>query len=154
MPPPFIKDTPPPEDRVFIQPTGARSLQSMSVKELMSSGRPPAELVAEANRRFNSGDEGQIEGALNVLRWAATTLHSPAAFATMARIFDPNWVNRPQGLQPDPSLAAQDYRAAFMEGETSVSRDREALRKYLEDRARGNGAEAASAAAILDRFWR
>ncbi|TDH62157.1 serine/threonine protein kinase [Dankookia rubra] len=136
----------------FIPPK--RLIQSLSAKELTESGRPAAELVAEATRRLRSEDRSQVDGALMVLRYAAQTLRSEAASATMARLFDPNQPNRPVGLQPDVSLAAQNYRAAFMAGDKTVGQDREALRAYLERRAQGSNAEAATAAAVLDRFWR
>jgi hypothetical protein len=126
----------------------------MSVEELIGSGRPAAELIAEADRRFNTGDEAQINGAMMVLQYAAKTLHSPAAFVAMARIYDPNQASRPVGLQPDLSQAAQNYRAAVMEGDASAVQERDALRAYLEQRARGSGTEAARASAILERFWR
>jgi serine/threonine protein kinase len=152
---PFIRnETTPGDSSTFIATPGMKSLQTMSAKELIDSGRPAADLVAEAKRRFNSGDEAQIDSAMTVLRWAARTLHNTAATAVMARLFDPNQPNRPPGLQPDVSQAAQNYRAAYMEGDTSIAQDREALRSYLEQRAHGNGAEAANASAVLDRFWR
>ena len=147
------KETPQ-QQSMLMPPPGVPSLESMSVEQLIASGRPPTDLVAEAERRFDSGDETQIESAITVLRYVARTFHNAAAFAAMGRIYDPNQPKRPQGLQPDLWQAAQNYRAAFMEGDASVAKDRDALRDYLQQRAGGSGTEAANAAAILDRFWR
>jgi serine/threonine protein kinase len=160
-PPPndfFVHPSKPDDPSTMIPPTipstGGKPLQAMTVEELISSGRPAADLIAEAERRFRTGNESAISAAIMTLSYTAKTLHSAAAFAAIARIYDPNRSDRPAGLQADASQAAQNYRAAVMEGDTSVVQDREALRAYLKQRALGSGPEAARAAAILDRFWR
>ena len=56
-------------------------------------------------------------------------------------------------MQADMFQSAQNYRLAFMEGDTSVQQDRNALHDYLARRARGSDVAAASATDALARFW-
>ncbi len=138
---------------VFMPNPGAKPLAILSVAEVIARGLAPPELVAEAQRRFATGQEQQVNEAIDLLDYAAKTLHYPAASGAMARIYDPYQPKRPPGLQPDLGLAARYYSAADKGGDSSAAPERERFHQYLEGLARGSGTDASTAAFLLKRYW-
>jgi serine/threonine protein kinase len=128
-------------------------LAMLNAAEVIARGLAPSDLVAEAQRRFATGQGQQVNEAIDLLEYAAKAFHYPPASGALARIYDPDQASRPQGLQPDLGLAARYYSAADKGGDTTSAPERERFRRYLEDLSHGHGMDASTAAFLLKQYW-